>query len=302
MSERESAAELLRWGATELRAAGITYPRMEAELLLANAAGVPRQHLMLKPDQAPAPLAAARYRRDVLRRAGHEPLAYITGTKEFMSLTLEVTPDVLVPRPDTETLVEGALDFLRGRSAAGRRLHVADVGTGSGAIGLAIAHYCPQAEVWGIDISPAAIAVAKRNVLRHGLAERMHVLAGDLLDAHGLGQDLRFDLVVANLPYVPTRAFDALAPEVAVFEPRVALHGGPDGLDVIRRLVPAAAQRLHPGGALGLECDPEQYRLLTELLLRAGFEDVTVSADLAGRPRTVWGIMSGASDQGGASG
>ncbi len=281
---------------------GLDFPRLEAELLLANATGRSRHHLIVNPDEQPSYAAAAQYRRDVLRRAGHEPLAYITGQKEFMSLLLEVSPDVLVPRPDTETLAEQALAFLAGQAPPeDQGFQVADIGTGSGAIGLAIAHYCPDATVWAIDISPAAAAVARRNSRRHGLSARVNVLVGDLFDAHGLPDDLCFDLVVANLPYVPTRAFEALAPEIAVFEPRVALHGGKDGLDVIRRLVPQAASRLKEGGALGLECDPEQCTLLTELLGQAGLVGVTVSTDLAGRPRTVWGSKSGAVDQGGGS-
>lgn len=301
MSNRETIADLLRWGATELRAAGLEYPRFEAELLLANASGQSRHKLIVDPeDQPPAPVSA-QFRRDILRRAGHEPLAYITGQKEFMSLTLEVSPDVLVPRPDTETLVEQALAYLAARSGEDS-LDVADIGTGSGAIGLSVAYYCPRAMVFAIDISPAAAAVARRNARLHGLSGRVSVLVGDLFDTHGLPPERLFDLILANLPYVPTRAFEALAPEVSVFEPRVALHGGRDGLDVIRRLVPQAALRLKPGGALGLECDPEQCKLLTELLGQAGLVRVSVSTDLAGRPRTVWGYRSGAVDQGGSGG
>jgi release factor glutamine methyltransferase len=288
-----TSGRLLAPAVDELRNAGIVSPRREAELILAAALSVRREALLIEPETAVSAAAATRFRRDVKRRAGQEPLAYITGHKEFMSLDLVITTDVLVPRPDSESLVETALVDLGGRRRRGSKLQVADVGTGSGAIGLAIAHYCPWTEVWAIDISPAATTVAAANAARLGLAGRFKVLAGDLLSAPELPNGLAFDLIVANLPYVPGPAIDGLEPTVALFEPRLALDGGENGLALIHRLIPQAAARLVRGGALGLECDPDQCTLIAQELAGAGFVGIQVTPDLAGLARNVWGTRCG---------
>ena len=310
MASSNTAADLLSGAAADLGAAGIDSPRREAELLLAHAAAVPRLRLLTHPEMPLSRRVAADYRRLIARRAGHEPYAYIVGHKEFMSLELSIDHNVLVPRPESELLCGRALDFLAAEagsstppttdappppasptSTTGPR--VLDVGTGSGALAVAIAHYHPPARVWAIDISPAAAATARRNVAKFGLGDRVTVTVGDLLAAPGLPPPGTADLVVANLPYVPATVFGQLARGVAVFEPRLALDGGPDGLAVIRRLLPQAAEALRPGGALGLECDPAQCKLLTELAGRVGFGRLTVHADLAGRARIVWGYKHG---------
>lgn len=293
VSSSTTSGRLLAPAVDELRAAGIASPRREAELILAAALGVRREALLIEPETAVSAAAAAQFRRDVKRRAGQEPLAYITGHKEFMSLDLIITPDVLVPRPDSESLVETALVELGGRRRRASKLQVADVGTGSGAIGLAIAHYCPSAEIWAIDISPAAVAVALANATRLGLTGRVHVLVGDLLRSPGLPADLAFDVIVANLPYVPGPAIDSLAPTVAQFEPRLALDGGEHGIALIRRLIPQVAARLSRGGALGLECDPAQCTLIAQELAAAGFAGIRITPDLAGLARNVWGLRCG---------
>lgn len=287
------AAALLRDSASELGAAGIESPRREAELLLAGVLGVRREHLIANPDTLVPTAVAARFRRHVARRCGQEPLAYITGRKEFMSLDLEVSRDVLVPRPDTETLVDNALARLAALPERTGPVRVADVGTGSGAVGLAIAYYCQAAHVVAIDVSPAAVAIARRNATALGLSSRVRVLKGDLFDAPDLAPGLSFDLIVANLPYVPAATIARLAPGVAIFEPRLALDGGDSGLATILRFVPQAAARLARGGSLGLECDPEQCKLLAEHLAAAGFSDIAVTPDLAGRARNVWGYWRG---------
>ena len=288
---RASAAQLIDLGVAELRDAGIEVPRLEAALLLAHACGTTREQLLANPGQSFSAEAAARYRRLVARRAGHEPLAYITGHREFMSLEFEVTSDVLVPRPDTELLCEQALAYLR--TLPRETLAVTDVGTGSGALAVAIAHGDPRTRVYAVDISPRAAAVARRNVQLHRLEARVSVLTGDLLGAAGLPAPGDTDLVVANLPYVPAEVLAQLAPEIAYFEPRLALDGGADGLDPARRLLPQAWSALGEGGAVGLECDPAQCRLLTELAERAGFTGVTAGVDLGGHLRTVWGYKRG---------
>jgi len=293
VSPSTTSGRLLAPAVDELRNAGIASPRREAELILAAVLGIRREALVIEPETTVPAAAATRFRRDVRRRAGQEPLAYITGHKEFMSLDLLITPDVLVPRPDSESLVETALVDLGGRRRRGSKLQVADVGTGSGAIGLAVAHYCPWTQVWAIDISPSATTVAAANAARLGLADRVHVLVGDLLSAPGLPADLTFDLIVANLPYVPGSAIDGLAPTVSLFEPRLALDGGEHGLALIRRLIPQAVARLGSGGALGLECDPDQCTLIAQELAAAGFAGIQIVPDLAGLARNVWGIRSG---------
>lgn len=296
---------LVSSGAAELRAAGVDLPRLEAELLLAAALGCTRERILAHPEQPAGARAAGAYRRLVLRRAGREPLAYLVGRREFMSLDLEVTREVLVPRPDSELLAEQALAWLRawpgGNAAAAapaRPPVVVDVGTGCGALALAVAHGAPAAQVWALDLSPAAASLAARNAARLGLAGRVRFLVSDLL-AGLTGPDAppdfdRADLIIANLPYVPSGIIDSLAPEVAMHEPRLALDGGADGLDLIRRLVPQAAAALRPGGALGLECDPDQAGAVVEMLGAAGFTGAQVRCDLAGRERTVWAGAPGA--------
>jgi release factor glutamine methyltransferase len=288
--------DLLAYGASELRAAGLDSPRLDATVLLSAALGWPREQILAHPEQVANPKVAAAYRRFILRRAGREPVAYITCRKEFMSLELEVTRDVLVPRPDSEILAEQALAFLDARRADGstpRSPVVVDVGTGSGALALAIAHGSPGAEVWALDISPAAVALARRNASRLGLAGRVRAMVSDLLSGLAGSGFAGADLIVANLPYVSSNVIESLAPEVALHEPRLALDGGPDGLDLIRRLVPQAVAALRRGGALGLECDPAQCKLVAEMLCGAGFARAEIARDLGGLDRTVWGFDHG---------
>jgi len=288
-----SISHLVGSAAADLRSAGIELPRFEAEVLLCAAAGIRREEILAHPDRVLPGRAVAAFRRMVLRRAGHEPLAYITGRKEFMSLELEVSPDVLVPRPDSEVLVEQALEHLTRVTTTTPRPTVIDVGTGSGALALAIAANHPTAEVWGVDISPAAIGVARRNAVRLGLAERVRLVIGDLLSAPDLPAAGTADLVVANLPYVSSATLARLAPEVAIHEPKLALDGGADGLSLIRRLIPAASAALRPSGAIGLECDPAQCTLVFGMLEAAGYQSCAIGRDLAGRQRTVWGVWRG---------
>lgn len=309
MTAPTDVAGLIREAAGSLRSAGVEPARREAELLLQATLGLRRERLIAEPHLPVATADAVSFRCAVERRARHEPLAYITGHREFMSLDLIVSPAVLIPRPETEVLVEGALSLLgvdpaavgagardslgRRRLAAAARPAVVDVGTGSGAVALAVAHYCPSATVWAVDISAGAAAVARANAARLGLEERVSIHVGDLLEVDGLPTGRAFDLVLANLPYIPEGRLECLASEVSAFEPRLALDGGDDGLRQIARLIPQAARHLRPGGALGLECDPEQCTLLSGYLASAGFAATQVLSDLAGRGRTVWGFWGG---------
>ena len=214
--------------------------------MLAHALGLRRLDLYLKFDRMLSESELSAYRAMVARRAKGEPVAYLVGHKEFMSLDFEVTPAVLVPNPDTEVLVQRAVAIAREES---RNLRVADVGTGSGCIAIAVAHYAPNTEVWASDISPEALAVAARNVDAHGLGPRVHLVLGDLLEP----LPGTFDLVCANLPYL---AEDARLPREVVAQPAAALYADGKGADLVVRLLAEAPGRLNPGGRVLAELDP----------------------------------------------
>lgn len=257
-------------GTATLAAAGVDTPRLDAELLLGSVLGVDRTRLLIDgSDPVPAG-ARARYDELVARRAAREPVAYILGRKDFRRISLAVDPRVLIPRPETELLVEVGLSLERGA-------RVADVGTGSGAVALACKDERPDLDVWGIDLSKAAIAVARDNALRLGLAAEFVV--GDLLEGASVG----FDAVLANLPYVADGA--DLAPEISRYEPAGALFAGPDGLDVIRRLV----GMLDGVSVVALEVGFDQAGAVAELVVAAGFGSVQRPRDLAGHERVVVG-------------
>ncbi len=279
--------ELLRWTTDHFAARGIDTPRLDAECLLAHALASERLRLYLDHDKPVLEEERARFRALVRRRADERvPVAQLTGRREFWSLSLRVTPDVLVPRPETETLVEVALQLLPARDGEAALL---DVGTGSGAVALALAHERPRARVTATDLSEAALAVAKDNAEALGLASRVRLLVGDGF-APVAGE--RFDLVVSNPPYVPEGEAASLAPELA-HEPALALFAGPDGTALLRRLVHDAPQALRPGGALALEVGPGQADDVTEWLREAGFREPRIHRDLEGRPRVVAGRWPG---------
>jgi release factor glutamine methyltransferase len=267
-----TVAGALRHGAAELARAGCDSPRLDAELLLAEALGVDRARVVIAAGEPLEPDAAARYATLLARRRAREPVAYILGRRDFRHLTLAVDRRVLIPRPETELLVEVAL-------ALPARARVLDVGTGSGAVALALAAERPDLSVWGSDISEDALAVARANAGALGLPVRF--AAGDLLD----GGPGRLDAVLANLPYVELGA--ALPPEVAAFEPSGALFGGPDGLDLVRRLIAAAAAAGVP--LLGLEIGAGQAEAVDASLRGAGYVTVERHRDLAGIERVLVG-------------
>jgi release factor glutamine methyltransferase len=261
--------EALSASVDALRAAGVGEPRLDAEVMLAEATGWERGRLAASPDAEISPAATRRFAAMVRRRLRREPVAYILGRRGFRHLELAVDPRVLVPRPETELLVEFALE-LRPRT-------VLDVGTGSGAVALAIAAELPDCEVTATDTSPGALAVAADNAERLGLAGRVAFLAGTLPAG-----DEEFDLVVANLPYVSEGDWEGLQPEVTEWEPREALLAGPDGLDVFRAVIPALAGVT---GTLALEIGEGQTASVAGLLRGVGFETVESRPDLAGIER-----------------
>ena len=288
--EQETASEALRRVRDRLRAAAIEDAGVEAALLLRQALRPAGEEL---PSQAwlyhriDQPLGASEQtvlETLLVRRLGGEPSAYITGVREFRGLDFEVTPDVLIPRPETELLVEHAVAWTRQNFLQGASPVIADIGTGSGEIAVTLARDLPAATIIATDVSWGALAVARRNARRHGVDARISFRHGDLL----LPADRYVDLIVANLPYVPSREWQSLAPDVSAHEPPVALLGGEDGLDLIRALLRQAPRYLRAGGAVYLEFGAGQEAALrasaSRLVTGAGMESYE---DFAGIPRVM---------------
>lgn len=276
--------ELLKWTRDHFEAKGIDTPRLDAELLLAHALGCDRLRLYVEFEKPVTPEERASFRTLVRRRAEERvPVAYLTGVREFWSLPLAVTPDVLIPRPDTETLVDAVLGRLPDRSA---ELAILDLGTGSGAIALALARELPRAAITASDLSTAALAVARKNAEALGLADRVRFVAGDGF-APLAGE--RFDAIVSNPPYVAEAEAASLAPELR-HEPALALFAPGDGTALLRRIAAEAARHLRPGGLLALELAPAQARDVTQCLAAAGFAEIAEHRDLGGRVRAVSAI------------
>jgi release factor glutamine methyltransferase len=249
-------------------------PRLDAELLLARALDVPRSYLFAHPDDTMDPDAAERFSQSVARRADGMPMAYITGEKEFWSMTLIVSPDTLVPRPDTETLVDQALIRIPRRKS----LDVLDLGTGSGAIALAIARERPLCNVVATDVSVGAIAVARENARQHELPN-VEFLEGSWTDPV---RERQFDLIVSNPPYVASGDAHLKALK---YEPLSALDAGPEGLDAIRQIAATAGTVLKSGGELLLEHGAEQADAVAEVLKQHGWTGITNVKDMSGQPR-----------------
>jgi release factor glutamine methyltransferase len=287
---RWTVRELLAWTTERFAAIGIEDARVDAEHLLGRSLGCPRIQLYVQHDRLLDEDERAGFRELVKRRLAREPVAYIEGTKGFHALDLELVVDrrVLIPRPETEHLVDWLLESLRPPPAP--LMHVLDVGTGSGAIALAVAKTRYEVHATAIDASPDALDVARQNVQRLGLGERVTLRVSNLLDAVEVPA-AGFDAIAANLPYIPSGELRGLAPEVRDWEPRAALDGGPDGLAVIRRLLAQIGERrtLAPGGRLFLEVGIGQAGVVEELLRSAGYCEVGSRVDYARVPRVVSG-------------
>jgi release factor glutamine methyltransferase len=269
-----------------LRTAGVAEPRLDAEVLLAHALGMDRVQLHMETAHRLTGADEKCYAALLDRRAAREPVAYITRHKEFWSLDFAVTPDVLIPRPETELLVEIALATLA-NPADPRSLRILDLCTGSGAVAVSLAKELGGAAVWATDICGEALAVAARNSERHRVSDRIQLVRSDLFKALG-PLNLKFDLIVCNPPYIRTGDLPQLIPEVTLWEPKLALDGGPDGLSVYRRLAAEAAAYLERGGQLLLEIGADMGRSVAELFeTSADYANVKVYQDYAGHDRVV---------------
>jgi release factor glutamine methyltransferase len=250
----------------------------DAELLLLHTLQISRVTLIAHPDRDLSPDQHALYQIAINRRLQLEPIQYITGEQEFYGLRLHVTPAVLIPRPETEHLVEAVLKLL----PANQPVKLVDIGTGSGAIAIALAVHLPLAEITALDLSSEALPIAERNAREHDVANRIHFLQSDLLAAVKSNGET-FDAVLSNPPYIPESDRPTLHPQVRDHEPATALFAGETGLDIYRRLIPEAASALKPNGILALEIGHGQQKPLTHLL--AGWNDVTFVNDLQQIPR-----------------
>lgn len=272
---------LLTWTAKHFASKKIDDPAKEARLLLGHVLGCRPIDVLTRYDDEPTDAERQQFRDLIKRRVDGCPVAYLVGSKDFYWLTFEVTPAVLIPRPDTETLVLAALDHLKGKANPA----VLDLGTGSGCVAVSVAHQVKTARVTAVDISPEACAVAKRNAGRHGVGERVAVLEGDLFAP--LPDDTKFDLIVSNPPYIGTAEIDTLDAGVKDFEPRRALDGGPDGLDFYRRIAADAGRWLTPDGHLFAEVGWTQDATVRELFASAGLTVLDSLKDGGGRWRVV---------------
>lgn len=274
---------LLSWTAEFLEQHQSRSPRLDAEILLAHALGCQRIELYTRFEEEPIESAREVYRQLVRQRADGCPVAYLVQFREFYSQPFTVSSDVLIPRPETEFVVITALD-LAGREAPSTPLQIADVGTGSGILAICLAQQLPDSQVLAIDLSPAALDIARSNVQRHGVESRVELREGNLL----LGVEREFDLVVSNPPYVSEAEYDQLDRDVREYEPRQALLAGPTGMELYEQLVPQAAERLRGGGWLVMETSPMLADPLEKFLqAEVTFGQPEVTRDLANLPRVV---------------
>jgi release factor glutamine methyltransferase len=304
----------LKKGIAQLRDAQVSSYTLAAELLLLHALGRDRTWLYAHPEQEVADAEAQRFFALTVRRAAGEPTQYLTGKQEFWGLEFAVTPDVLIPRPETEHVIEVALDRLalrelregRRQTTKGQGLHIADIGTGSGCLAVALAKELPEASVYATDISAAALQVARRNAERRGVAGRIEFAHANLLDSSCVAAQtgshespsspaplatrhshLRFDLIVSNPPYIGLREAATLPREVREHEPEGALYGGEEGHELYAGLIAQAGRRLKPGGVLVLELGQGCLSAVRPLLETAQWTNVSVTDDLAGIPRVI---------------
>ncbi len=284
----------LREAFAQLRAAGVPSHTLAAELLLMHALGRDRTWLYAHPEEVISDSEVHLFTNLLARRAAGEPTQHLTGKQEFWSLEFEVTPDVLIPRPETEHVIEVALDRLgvreiragRKQTFSGEGLQIADIGTGSGCIAVALAKELPGATIYATDISSAALAGARRNAARHSVSDQIHFLESNLPD-EASHLSLFFDLIVSNPPYIGRREAATLMREVRDHEPEIALYGGEEGYELYAELIAQAAAKLKPGGILVLELGHNSLPAVQPLLDATAWTNVGATNDLAGIPRVI---------------
>ena len=287
MADPWTIGRLLTWTTGFLKDHGSESPRLEAEVLLAHALGCERIMLYARFGEEPNEAVRAAYRGLVKERSAGKPVAYLTGGREFYSLDFAVSPDVLIPRPETEFLVIGLLDSAKTQKpATGDALQIADVGTGSGILAVCAALKIPTAHVTAVDVSPAALAIAAQNAAKHNVADRIEFVESDLFAKVPAAR--KFDFIVSNPPYITTAEMAELDRDVRDFEPHLALEAGPRGTEVIERLIPQAAERLVAGGQLFIELSPQIHDAVQQLLQADGrFDPLPTIDDQGRRPRIV---------------
>ncbi len=286
MSEIWTIGRILKWTENFFKEKGIESPRLDAEVLLGHVLEKERIYLYVHFDEPLQPQELAEYREAIKQRIRRVPVAYIIGQREFMGLTFHVTEDTLVPRPDTEILVQAAIERLKklGGADEARPVRFADIGTGTGAICLSVLHYLPQATADTVDISEAARSVAEENAESLGVADRVKFYTGDLLAPLAEA----YDAILSNPPYIPDADIEGLAPEVRCKEPRTALSGGADGLDFYRRLVVDSPALLKDDGFLAVEVGIHQAQAVAKMAVESGkFARTEIIKDYGGIERVV---------------
>lgn len=276
--------EVIQSSTEYLARRSVESPRLQSELLLAKVLGLPRLQLYLNFQRTMTAEELDAARESVTRRGRREPLQHILGSTSFCGLEIEVNRQVLIPRPETESLAEAAWGYLNSRAQPDTSPSVVlDWGTGSGCVAIAVAAHCPGLQLHASDVSSEALAIARRNAVRNGLAERIHFWQGDSFQA--LPRSTTFDLIVSNPPYVPHAAIASLQPEVRDFDPHVALDGGSDGLEFHGRLATEAPPFLRPGGRIMIEFGDDQAAGASALFRRSPWHVEAVRPDLSGKPR-----------------
>jgi release factor glutamine methyltransferase len=283
MPEPVTVKQAFASAAHALRQAGMETPELDARLLLCHVTGFSHETAIARASEALRPEAATRLKQALARRLEHEPISRITGTREFYGRQFAIGPEALDPRPDTETLIEAALAIVEARGGRDQPLTLLDLGTGTGCILVTLLAELPRARGLGTDLSRAALALAVANAERLGVAPRATFLAADWLD----GVEGRFDLILANPPYLAAAEIAGLAPDVSAYDPHLALDGGPDGLDAYRRIAAGAPSRLAEQGSLIVEIGPTQAGAVREIFAAAGLEFKRLCHDLGGRPRVI---------------
>ena len=271
----------IRRGAQTIKDAGVDSPLLDAQLIMARVLGCSRLDIIAHPERCLSDSELASFTADIQTRSSRYPLAYILGHKEFYGIDFDVAPGVLVPRPETEVLVEECIKRIPAESPL-----IADIGVGTGAIAVALAVKIPGARVWATEISLAAAKVARINIEKNHVADRVHVIMGDLLNPlTDLG--FKYDVIVSNPPYIPSGVIETLQPEVRLYEPSEALDGGVDGMDAYRRMFAQARDMLRKSGFIAVEIGIEQAEPVKNIAVSSGYGQIDIIRDLAGIERVV---------------